>query len=186
MTFLGASDLPDGLTLELVSEEPNAIRAIPGLGVSPKEAPYLVVGKAILRLKSVSPKESPATTCTVNVRQRGVDYRLPLTIAVDVQQGLRAKPDRLLFSASRLDGLKRIKRKTIIYSDTKDGGRLEVLRRPLYLDINLARAQSPTLETTMTARVLSSPPTGSREDEIVLRNSRGTEITIPVYISYDP
>ena len=185
LTFLGASDLPAEMTLQLVSDDPHAIRAIPGLGVSPNEAPSLIVGKTVLRLSCVATRTTaPATTCIVNVRHRNFDYKLPLTIAVRTHQGLIARPRALLFTSSRLDKLKEQKRSSIVRSDSKEGRRLEVVRKPFFLDVKLDSTQGSSL-ATLTARLSASPPTGLRDSDILLKSANGDEVVIPVYITCD-
>ncbi|MHB1557828.1 MAG: hypothetical protein ACYC61_10130 [Isosphaeraceae bacterium] len=187
MTFLGASGLPDGVTVEQVSDDPYAIRAIPGLGVSPNEALSLVVGKSMLRLKSIATRNpAPTATCTISVRHRGVEYKLPLTIAVVSHVGLRAKPRSLLFAASSLDRLTRLERISIISADSKDDGRLEVVRKPAFLDVKLEKANGSDLQTRLLASFSAPPPPGLKEAEILLRNASGTEVRVPVYLGYDP
>jgi hypothetical protein len=187
LTLLGAHDLPEGVSLEEVSDDPFAIRAIPGFGAAPNEAPWLIVGKALLKLKcSGSVRGSITRACTVNVEQRGVKHQLPLTIIVDCDEGLRAKPQRLLFSANSIDELKRLQRKTTVSSDTDGDAQLEIVEKPPYLDVHLTKRTDSPRETTLAARVLSPPPTGQQKAEVVVRNSGGAQIKIPIYIAYEP
>lgn len=184
LTFVGASALPDGVTVELESEDPCALRAIPGMGASPRQAPSLVVGKAVLRVNGLALRKSPTTaTSNIVVRQRGVTYNLPFTITVKPHQGLHARPRGLLFTASSPDRLQRLKRQCIVSSDSARPGRLEVVRKPSFLSVDLEPSVDSDRQTVLTASVTEAPPPGLKESEVLLRNADGDEVAIQVHAS---
>ena len=185
LKFLGGFKLPKGMSIEIMSDDPYAIRAIPGLGVG-NNAPAPVVGKAVFRLSSsVAQEQSLFATCIVKVSHRGVEYQLPLSITLSTHGALQAKPEQLLFTANSLDRLKRIERKATIRSDTAIGCRLEVVRKPPFVEVSLAPAGSDS-QAALTVRVIAAPPAGVKQDEIVLTSAAGAELVIPVFIDYDP
>ncbi len=186
LEYLGASGLPEGATLEITAQDPAALRTIPGLGTTPYEAPSLVVGRAVLRFTSAASRKTPIrTTCTIKVRQHDSVYELPLAIAIATHQGLRASPERLLFTATSFDRLRRIERKILVEAEGADIVDLSVARKPDFIKAGLAPAGSDS-KRSLTVRVTERPPTDTKPCEIVLKNKSGSSLTIPVLISYDP
>ncbi len=185
LRFLGALGLPDDVTVELVADDPFAIRPTPGLGVG-KNPPPPVVGKAVLRLKSSATRAHvSSTTCTLKVRLRGVEYELPLLVGVKVHDGIQARPEKLFFSGRGWDRLKNVDRRAIVSTSGVRIDQLGVSRKPSFLEVSLASVGSPPV-ATLTARVTAAPPTGLSQDAIILKDRRGAELLIPVLVSYEP
>lgn len=187
LSFLGAANLPDGVRLEVVSENPSAIRAIPGLGVSPRQAPYATVGRTLLKLTASAQLNAPASAeCLVRVIHRGVTHNLPLAITIRPHRGLSATPDRLLFSATDFSTLMRIRRRTRVHLGASAGRRIEVVQKPDFLAVELETQGSAPLDVALTVSVKSAPPIGSSTERIVLKSAGGPGLVLPVLVSYAP
>jgi len=178
--LVGATGLPPGFSVESVSTNPAVVQADPHL------SRIDVLGKAILRLRGRAPAARGESDFrgVIEVRQGEASYRLPIDVRLKVHDGLRPTPERLLFSATTFEGLARQRRTAIILMDDGDG-RLEIARKPDYLDASIDRAGRAGV-ATLEVRISTPPPEGSTRAEIEVADARGGRSTIPVLISFDP
>ena len=169
LTLVSVSPLPEGVSIRLVSDDPDAIQADRAL------SPIPVAGRAVLRLHMVAgalPRETEVS-CSVTVEHRGVRYPLPLTIQLKTRMDLEAHPERLLFSASGTENLKKIERVTTLKSTR--GTKFQVVEKPDYLFVALNDA-------ILKVRVAIPPPPGLTRGELVVKDERGNRVAIPVIV----
>jgi len=184
LEFVGVMGLPDGSRAEIVENNPAAIRAIPGVSASPNSSPSPFVGKAKLRF-DLPPTSTPGSStyaCTVKFRQRGKAIDLPFKMYVKVDEGLRAAPESLLFSAGDFEALKQVRRKVVLTSDAP-GDRFEVVEKPAYLNVELApKDVGSATRAILTASITAPPPSGEADGRLILQDSSGRRITVALYL----
>ncbi len=187
LRFVGVSGLPEGARVELIENNPAAIKGLPGVSTSVHAAPSPFIGKAKLRIDlPASPTPgSIAFECVVKFTQQSKTIELPFTVRVRSDEGLRCHPEVLLFSASDFGALKQIRRKAILTSDLSDD-RFEVVEKPSYLDVQVTRdSVGQSSNATLTAGVVEPPPPGETGRQLVIENSAGRRIAITLFIGLD-
>jgi len=188
LEFVGASGLPGGVKVELIENNPAAIRAIPGLSASTQTAPSPFVGRAKLRVNFPAPTApgQSAFESSVDFRQRGRAIEMPLRVSLEVHAGLRCQPDWLLFSARDAEALKQVRRSATLTSDNP-GDQFTVVEKPAYLDVTLApKNAGATTRAVVTASITATPPPGEANPRLVLADAEGRQVSVKLYVGVGP
>ena len=80
----------------------------------------------------------------------------------------------------------RLRRRATVTADSSESGQLDLVRKPSFLDVRLERLGSSDLQTVVTVHPCDSIPAGLRETEIVLKDTKGALVRLPVYRACDP
>jgi hypothetical protein len=183
--FLGASELPKGWSITLVDNKAHALQADPYLSSTS------AVGKASLRLDAIAPAslEKLDALGLIAVRYGSERHELKLAISIEGHDGLRAVPDRLLFSSDSLAGLLSLERFVRLEPVAPDD-HLEVVRKPGYLSVTVERGPQTGVRgkrhsVVVKAKVTAPPPDRFGKAKVELRDRAGRRVLIPILLSYD-
>lgn len=173
--------LPEEYSLELTTNEPNAMEGSPIL------SQVRVVGKAVLRLRGITPPEAGELRAevVVVVEQRGKRYELPLGLRVSAHDGIIATPPKLFLSSIGFDRLKQQDKKIILRLQGSPDG-LSVVQVPPYLSAELPNNPASPDTVLMKVSFAAPPPAGLTRDELVVQDGAGGRVIIPILIEFTP
>ena len=184
LELVGVDGLPTGMRVQLVQNNPVAIRAIPGVSASLHTAPSPFVGEATLQIDLPTPSKpgKSAYGALIKFSQRGRIIEVPLKVSLQVDEGLRRQPGSLLFSASDPEALTRLRRRAVILSDQPDD-QFTVAEKPSYLDVTLkTQTVGATTRGDLSATINAAPPAGEPTPHLVLEDSSGRRVAVDLYI----
>jgi len=177
--FLGVDGLPPATTLTLQDNNPTALQ------VNPVLSRVSVAGRATFRLRTRAPEAlgDQRIESRIKIRQHGVQYDLPLTLAYHVDEGVRAVPANLTFSGSSSETLGTVRRQVVVVA-AQPLGELAVVSKPEYLDLEIRPRQID--RASVVFRINGSVPPGVTRGEVVLCDASGRRVAVATTIHYLP